>query len=146
MGVAVRSLDLPWAVPVQPRQVSSARRMRGRMAHLSGVLAEDSVARVLERKGMTILARRWRGKAGEIDLIAREGDCLVFVEVKQSSTHEEAASRLGVAQQGRIMRAAMEYCEAFGQSPLPELRFDAALVDGQGRVDILERAFEEALA
>lgn len=146
MGHAVRTLDLPWAVPPQARQVSLARRTRGRLAHLSGALAEDSVARVLEGKGMTILARRWRGKAGEIDLIARHGECLVFIEVKQSSSHQEAACRLGAAQQGRIMRAALEYCEAAGQMPLPELRFDAALVDGRGQVEILERAFEEALA
>lgn len=146
MGHAVRSLDLPWAVPSQPRQVSIARRTRGRMAHLSGALAEDSVARLLERKGMTILARRWRGKAGEIDLIAQDADCLIFVEVKQSATFEDAAYRLGATQQGRIMRAALEYCDAAGQTPLPEMRFDAALVDAHGRVEILERAFEEAFA
>ena len=64
------------------------------MAHLSGTLAEESVARLLEHRGMTILARRWRGQAGEIDLVARQGSCLVFVEVKQSATHQEAALRL----------------------------------------------------
>lgn len=146
MGHAVRSLDLPRVEMAQPTQVSSARRTRGRMAHLSGALAEDSVARLLERKGMTILARRWRGKAGEIDLIARDGTCLIFVEVKQSATHEDAAYRLVAAQQGRIMRAALEYCDAAGLAPLPDIRFDAALVDSQGRVEILERAFEEAFA
>ncbi|WP_295044507.1 YraN family protein [uncultured Paracoccus sp.] len=109
-------------------------------------MAEDNVARLLERSGMTILARRWRGKAGEIDLIARDGECLVFVEVKQSVTHQDAACRLGATQQSRIMRAALEYCEAAGHAELPELRFDAALVDAQGRVDVLERAFEEAFA
>ncbi len=122
------------------------RKARGRMANLSGSLAEESVARLLERRGMSILARRWRGKAGEIDLIARDGSCLVFVEVKQSATHEAAALRLGAAQQGRIMRAALEYCESLGQASLPEMRFDAALVDAQGRIEILERAFEECCA
>ena len=146
MGHAVRSPDLPGAIPAQPTQVSSARRMRGRMAHLSGALAEDSVARLLEQKGMTILARRWHGKAGEIDLIARDGPCLIFVEVKQSATHEDAAYRLVAAQQGRIMRAALEYCDAAGLVPLPDMRFDAALVDSHGRVEILEHAFEEACA
>ncbi len=116
------------------------------MAHLSGVMAEDSVARLLEGRGMTILARRWRGKAGEIDLVASQGACLVFVEVKQSATHEEAALRLGSAQQGRIMRAALEYCDKAGWDLLPDMRFDAALVDGQGRVDIIEGAFEESFA
>jgi putative endonuclease len=144
MGHAVRPPDLPWTIPSQATQVSSARRTRGCMAHLSGALAEDSVARLLEQKGMTVLARRWRGKAGEIDLIARDGSCLIFVEVKQSATHEDAACRLVAAQQGRIMRAALEYCDAAGLAPLPDMRFDAALVDSQGRVEILERAFEEA--
>ena len=138
--------DFDRALPVAPRPVSAARRARGRLAHLSGALAEDGVARLLEGRGMTVLARRWRGKAGEIDLICREGACLVFVEVKQSATHGEAAQRLGAAQQGRIMRAALEYCETEGLAPLPEMRFDAALVDGQGRIEILERAFEEAFA
>ena len=52
--------DFDRALPVTPRVVSAARRSRGRLAHLSGTLAEDSVARVLEGRGMTILARRWR--------------------------------------------------------------------------------------
>lgn len=138
--------DFDRALPVMPQPVPATRRARGRLAHLSGTLAEDSVARHLEGRGMTILARRWRGKAGEIDLICRDGQCLIFVEVKQSDTHHEAAQRLGAAQQGRIMRAALEYCEKEGHAPLPELRFDAALVDRQGRVEILERAFEEACA
>jgi putative endonuclease len=145
MGYA-KVLDLHYVLPVAPRPISSRRRMRGRLAHLSGSLAEESVARLLERRGMSVLARRWRGKAGEIDLICLDGPCLVFVEVKQSATHEEAAQRLGSAQQGRIMRAALEYCDKEGHTPLPELRFDAALVDGHGRIEILERAFEEALA
>ena len=132
------------AQPVEIRPVPSARQTRGRIAHLSGSLAEDSVARILEQRGMTVLARRWRGRAGEIDLICQEGPCLVFVEVKQSATHAEAAHRLGAAQQGRILRAALEYCDDAGYPTLPEMRFDAALVDGSGRVEICERAFEDA--
>ncbi|TBN43936.1 hypothetical protein EYE42_02105 [Paracoccus subflavus] len=130
--------------PSSARPVSSARRARGRAACLSGALAEEGVARLAEAGGMTVLARRWRGKAGEIDLICRDGACLIFVEVKQAATLDEAAQRLGRTQQGRIMQAALEYCESHGHSPLPELRFDAALVDRQGRVQILERAFEDS--
>lgn len=145
MGYA-KALNRDHVLPVTPRPISSARRARGRRAHLSGAMAEDSVARSLEGRGMTILARRWRGKAGEIDLICRNRQCLVFVEVKQSATHEEAAQRLGSTQQGRIMRAALEYCDKEGHAPLPELRFDAALVDRHGRIEILVRAFEEAFS
>lgn len=122
--------------------MSPVRRDRGRKAHLSGAMAEDGVARLAAGRGQTVLARRWRGKGGEIDLICRDGDCLVFVEVKQSATHAEAAGRLGRAQQGRIMQAALEYCEDHSHSPLPDLRFDAALVDRHGQIKIVERAFE----
>ncbi|MCZ0961800.1 YraN family protein [Paracoccus benzoatiresistens] len=139
-------LDFDESWPAAPRAVSPARRARGRLAHLSGAMAEESVARSLEGRGMTILARRWRGKSGEVDLICRAGQCLVFVEVKQSGSHEEAAQKLGLAQQGRIMRAALEYCDKEGHAPVPELRFDAALVDRHGRIEILEGAFEEAFA
>lgn len=140
-----KAFDPDRAQAVAVRPVSTAKRTRGRLAYLSGTLAEDSVARILEARGITVLARRWRGKAGEIDLICQDGPCLIFVEVKQSATHAEAAQRLGAAQQGRIMQAALEYCDGHGHVPLPEMRFDAALVDGQGRVEVLERAFEEAL-
>ncbi|SNR56374.1 hypothetical protein EYF88_11155 [Paracoccus sediminis] len=126
------------------RPVSSARRTRGRLACLSGAMAEDRVARVLEDQGISVLARRWRGTAGEIDLVCQDGPCLAFVEVKRSATHAEAAQRLGPVQQGRIMRAALEYCDSHGHQPLPELRFDAALVDARGRVELVKRAFEEA--
>lgn len=143
MECVAGSPELPWTLAVPAGRVSPLRTSRGRVANLSGNLAEDGVARLLERRGMTILAQRWRSKAGEIDLIARDGRCLVFVEVKRSSTHEAAAHRLGAAQRGRIMRAALEYCETMGQAPLPEMRFDAALVDALGRIEILERAFED---
>lgn len=132
--------------PAAGRRVSAARRSRGRLAHLSGTLAEDNVARHLEGVGLSVLARRWRGEAGEIDLICQSGSCLVFVEVKRSATHAQAARQLGTVQQGRIMRAALEYCDGQGIVPLPELRFDAALVDAQGRVEIVERAFEDGRA
>lgn len=122
---------------------SPARQARGRVAHVSGAMAEDNVSRLLEGKGMAVLARRWRGQAGEIDLICQHGDCLVFVEVKQSSTHQQAAQRLNAAQQGRILRGALEYCESQRHAPWPAMRFDVALVDQRGRVEILEAAFDE---
>lgn len=138
-----KALDPDRSQPGAVHPVSSERRTRGRMAHLSGALAEDGVARVLEGRGIAVLARRWRGKAGEIDLVCQDGPCLVFVEVKRSASHAEAAQRLGAAQQARVMRAALEYCDGHGWLPLPEMRFDAALVDSRGRVEILERAFED---
>lgn len=127
-----------------PHPVPLVRRTRGRLAQLSGVLAEDTVARHLEALGLTVLARRWRGTVGEIDLICRDGDCLVFVEVKQAATHADAAQRLGRNQMDRICAAACEYCVAKAGGMDREMRFDVALVDALGRVELLINAFAEA--
>lgn len=116
--------------------VDSARSRKGALAYRSGQAAEDQVVRRYQMAGCDILARRWRGAAGEIDLIVRDGDTIVFVEVKKAATLTEAAERLGRRQMDRICLAACEYC---GLSC--EMRFDAALVDNLGRVELLENAF-----
>lgn len=111
---------------------------------MAGRLAEESVAAAYEAAGCRILQSRWRGQAGEIDLILRDGDDLVFVEVKKSASHAAAALRLDRRQMDRICLAALEYVgdQAPGRAPI--MRFDAALVDGQGRVDIIRNAFGAA--
>lgn len=129
----------PWARAAAPI-VSPARRARGRIAAVSGLMAEDNVQRLYRRRGAVLQASRWRGQAGEIDLILREGDDLVFVEVKASASHAMAAQRLQRAQMRRIMQAACEYCDQQGLG-LVSMRFDVALVDGQGQVDLIENAF-----
>ncbi|MDB6177499.1 YraN family protein [Paracoccus sp. Z330] len=119
-----------------------ARRNRGALANLSGALAEDCVARHLDMSGAEILHRRWRGTCGEIDMIARIGACTVFIEVKQARTHQLAAQRLGQAQMRRICRAAAEFSSLCPDDVCAEMRFDAALVDAAGRVEIIENAFD----
>lgn len=84
---------------------------------------------------------RWRGPAGEIDLIFRDGDELIFVEVKKSSSHALAASRLDRRQMDRICLSALDYADRIGSGRAVPMRFDAALVDGHGRVDIIRNAF-----
>lgn len=132
------------ALPATRPAPAAGRVARGRQAHVAGGLAEDAVARCLQTAGLTILARRWRGKAGEIDLICRDGACLVFVEVKQAATHATAAERLGRRQMDRICAAATEYCAALPGGCDREMRLDVALVDALGRVEHLVNAFTEA--
>ncbi|WP_372803302.1 YraN family protein [Paracoccus seriniphilus] len=119
----------------------SPRQRRGRLANLSGAMAEDLVADRLQAQGMKLLHRRWRGASGEVDLIARDGACMVFVEVKQARSHDVAAQRLNRAQMDRICNAAIEYCAALPSGMDSEMRFDAALVDAMGRVEIIRNAF-----
>ena len=132
-------LDFDTVQPVL--RCKKQRHDRGRLAYLSGQFAEDSVARYLEARDLQIVARRWRGKAGEIDLICRQGACHVFVEVKQAATHADAALRLGRAQQQRICLAALEYCDQLGIGSDVEMRFDLVTVDALGRIEQLENAF-----
>ena len=80
---------------------------------------------------------RWRGRGGEIDLIFSEGETFVFVEVKKSRTHAAAAAALGQRQMTRILQSAEDYLGGCPRGLLSEARVDVALVDGQGRVEII---------
>ncbi|NBE06654.1 YraN family protein [Paragemmobacter ruber] len=114
---------------------------RGQRSHLSGLAAEDQVARAYAREGMPVCARRWRGSAGEIDIVARDGATVVFIEVKQSRTHDEAASHLSAFQMQRIWDAGCEFLAGEPRGCLTEVRIDLALVDGQGRIEILRNVY-----
>lgn len=117
------------------------RKARGLTNYLAGHAAEASVARLYEERGVTICARNWRGTVGEIDLIGRDGDVVVFVEVKQSKTHDLAASHLSPAQIARIFASVEEFVAGEPKGLLTDVRLDLALVDGQGCIDVLENAF-----
>jgi putative endonuclease len=113
----------------------------GVMAHLGGLAAEDAVARHYLAQGLVIAERRWRGRGGEIDLILREPDGgLVFVEVKKSRTLARAAESLSRRQCGRLYAAASEYLggEPAGQDSAA--RFDVALMDETGTIEVIENA------
>lgn len=115
--------------------------MTGAVSYQAGLAAEDIVARFYEARGRRVAARRWRCSAGEIDLIARDGAEVIFIEVKHSRSHSEAAQSLSTGQMARIAEAASMFLagEPAGQMTLS--RFDVALVDGQGRLELLENAF-----
>lgn len=110
----------------------------------AAVSAENSVERDYERRGFSVAGRRWRGPGGEIDLIARRGDVLVFVEVKKSNSFARAAERLSRRQMDRICASAAAYLEHEPAGQLTDVRFDVALVDGNGDLQIVENAFGTA--
>ena len=88
----------------------------------------------------SIRAERYRGSAGEIDLIADDGDSVIFIEVKKSKSHAAAAARLTPRQIQRIMGSAAEFLAGEPAGQDTNARFDVALVDAQGRIEILENA------
>ena len=101
---------------------------RKRAAERWGRLAELAAVLLLTLKGYRVLARRVRTPVGEIDLIARRGRVLAFVEVKARGAEREAAEAVTPGQRRRIARAAAWWLArrpAFGDHVL---RFDAVLV------------------
>jgi len=117
---------------------AASMRARGLAAHLSGAAAEDAAARLYEVSGWTILERRWRGVAGEIDLIVSRHEVTAFVEVKQSANTDAAIASLRPRQLARIAAAAEEYFFSSVQPGENLMRIDLAAVDRTGRVEILE--------
>lgn len=115
--------------------------MSGAVSYHSGRVAEDQVAQIYSRAGRQIAARRWRGQSGEIDLIARDGAGVIFIEVKKSTTHAMAAERLSNRQMARIYGAAAEFLAGEPGGQATSARFDVALVDSMGRIEVLENAF-----
>lgn len=115
--------------------------MSGSVSHHAGAAAEDSVARHYERRGLSVAARRWRGQGGEIDLILRQDETVVFVEVKQSRSFASAAAHVSRRQMDRIMTAAQEFLDGEPRGQLTDIRFDVALVNGTGEVRVIENAF-----
>ena len=76
-----------------------------------GQLGEDVAARFLERRGYRILARNLRSRLGEIDLVARDGGTLVFVEVKarRGGAGEPPQVAVDARKRSRLARLALEY-------------------------------------
>ncbi len=115
--------------------------MGGLVSYHAGLCAEDRVAADYERRGFRIVGRRWRGSGGEIDLVARGAEGLVFIEVKAARSLDQAAHRVGRRQVERIHATATEYFAAEPDGQNTGMRFDVALMDRSGTIRIVENAF-----
>lgn len=120
------------------------RQMRGRQNYLAGRSGEQSVARLYQELGYSVIAERWRGGGCELDLVLEGREGLIFVEVKTARTHDEAAQRISQAQIHRIFSAATIFADQYAKGALIDMRFDVALVNSVGAVQILENAMMAA--
>jgi len=111
---------------------------------LAGGAAEDLAARYLESQGLAIVDRNWRCRAGEIDLVARDGATLVFVEVRlrTSAAFGGAAASVDAHKQRRILQAARLYLSGRADTPC---RCDVIALDGldPARIEWIRDAFGE---
>ncbi len=114
---------------------------QGRRAQASGIAAEAAAAAALAAEGWTLLARRLRTGAGELDLVAERDGVLAIVEVKRRPTLTAAAEALGVRQRARLLAAAEALLAAQPDWGRAGVRFDVMLVDAAGRVRRIADAF-----
>ena len=104
-----------------------------------GVKAEQTAADYLVAQGLRLVARNYRCRGGEIDLIMADGASLVFVEVREraGSAFGGALASITATKQARILLAARHYLARYGIDSA--CRFDAVLIQG-GRLEWLRAA------
>lgn len=129
-----------WRDPcVRPSPVASDRRQS------LGKAGEDLACAELRRRGYAILARRYRTRYGEIDIVARDGSTIVFVEVKarRDERFGTAAAAVTGWKQLRIARMAADYLVRHRLADVPS-RFDVVAIDYgdlKPRVEVYTHAF-----
>ena len=111
-----------------------------------GKSGEDLAVEALEHRGYAVTARRYRTKHGEIDIIAHDGEVVVFVEVKARTTAEfgTAAEAVTRRKQRRLVSMAVDYLARNRLSNVP-CRFDVVAIDGVGEsavITVYPNAFE----
>ena len=115
---------------------------RGRVGR--GKDGEEKAAAFLEEKGLRILARNFRSRTGEVDLVAVDGDALVFTEVKTWSVYTADSLQHGISlkKQRRIIETAKYFLTVHREYNCMAVRFDVILICPD-RIIHLDSAFTE---
>ena len=109
-----------------------------------GALAEEAAAEFLKERGLRLLERNYSCRFGEIDLIMRDGQTVVFVEVRyrRSKSFGGAIESITAAKREKLLRTARHYMAATQE--FPACRFDAVLLSGDTQeLEWIENAFGE---
>lgn len=107
-----------------------------------GAQAEQVAAQFLQKNGLRLIQRNFRCRFGEIDLILRDGETLIFAEVRQRSRGDfgGAAASIDAHKQRRLILTAQHYLASLPH--IPPCRFDAVLLDAADNVEWVKNAFE----
>lgn len=108
---------------------------------IAGDAGEDAALSHLTGKGMSLVERNFRCRGGEIDLVMRDGETLVFVEVRAraDARHGGAAASITTRKQARLIVAAQVFLQRYRMPP--PCRFDVVAIDG-GEIAWLKNAIE----
>lgn len=118
---------------------SKAARQKSQRA---GIIAEYMALLLLLSKGYRPLAHRYKTPVGEIDLIVKRGQRLVFVEVKHRKSRDAAAQAVHAQNQSRVLRAAQYFLGTHPEFAASEVRFDVCLVPWYRLPHHIPQAFE----
>ncbi len=111
-----------------------------------GKVGEDLACGELERRGYAIVARRYRRRGGELDIVARDGQTTVFIEVKARAGHDFGAAGEAVTshKRRRMVAVAVDYLARHRLMDRP-CRFDVVTIhldDGRPVIEVIQNAFD----
>ena len=114
-----------------------------------GARGEGLAEEYLKKKGYAILARNFRVKMGEIDLIARHKDCICFIEVKARRSYDVPQEAVSWRKQRKLTRVAQAYLKLNHKDVDVRSRFDVVAIkensEGQARIEVIQNAFDAVL-
>jgi putative endonuclease len=132
-------------LPSKPRKSRATGRRTSKQ--IVGQRAEDLAADFLSEHGLTVVLRNFRRRLGEIDLVAREGNTLIIVEVRMRSTGRfgGAAASVDFRKQQKLIRAAAQLLQRYKEFSRLRVRFDVIVVSQieaqTPQIDWLKHAF-----
>ncbi|MCE5394403.1 MAG: YraN family protein [Acidithiobacillus sp.] len=109
-----------------------------------GTYQEEQAVKLLIQRGMQMVERNFHCRSGEIDLVLRDGESLVFVEVRSRSHHRQGTAAASITQrkQKRIIRAAQYFLLRHPQYQRWPCRFDVVSFDGDAAGEWIRDAFQ----
>jgi putative endonuclease len=111
-------------------------------------LGEALAIKKVRSLGYKVIATNYRSPVGELDVVAKDGDCLVFIEIKtrRRGAIESAKAAVDARKQRQVSKAALAYMKSNGWSDVRS-RFDVVAVGldkGVPRIEVIKNAFELA--
>lgn len=111
---------------------------------MNGAREEALALSHLQAQGLQLVERNWRCRGGELDLLMRERQTLVIVEVRKRANPNfaSAAESVDARKQARVVHAAQAYLAAHAEFAQAPVRFDVVALDGADRIEWLQGAFD----